>query len=117
MTATDFFFVFVSIWTSMTVFYTLYIAAINLFRDWGSMPLWIRVASAPILIVMVLTDFLAQITLFTLFFFDLPKEFMVTQRLERYRLDSEYKGTWRERIATVICTQALNPFDPTRHHC
>jgi len=39
---------------------------------------------------------------------------MFTQRLERYRFEST---GWRKTVATVICTQALNPFDPTRHHC
>ena len=101
---------------TLVIFYTLYIAAINLLYDWPTLPLWVKVASAPILIVMVLLDFTMQCTFFTIFFFDLPRELLVTRRLERYRT-AAYVNTWRQKVATSICTQALNPFDPTRHHC
>ena len=109
--------IFLLIYLSIVVFYTLYIAAINLYYDWHLLPLWLQVGSAPIMAVMVTVDALMNVSLFTVIFFDLPRELMVTQRLERYRTNPAYAGTFRNHAATLICTEALNPFDPTRHHC
>ena len=101
------------IYLSIVVFYTLYIAAINLYYDWHDLPMWLKIAASPIMAVMVTVDTIMNLSLFTIIFLDLPHELMVTQRLERYRTQSG----WRNHIATLICTEALNPFDPTRHHC
>ena len=105
-----------AIWIFMIVFYTLYIAAINMYHDWASIATWVKVLTWPILVSMITVDFIANVTLFTFAFLDLPRELLVTKRLERYRTDA-YNGTRRQKVAVVICTQALNPFDPTRHHC
>ena len=71
----------------------------------------------PIVAVMIAVDVIANITIFVFLFVDLPYELLVTQRLDRYRNDSKYSSSWRNKVAAVICTQALNPFDPTKHHC
>jgi len=105
------------IYLSLLVFYTLYIAAINMYYDWGAMDIWVKIVFWPIPFAMVAVDFLMQITLFAIIFVDLPREPMVTQRLERYRTQAQYESTWRRKWATFICVNALNPFDPTKHHC
>lgn len=105
------------VYLGLLVFYTLYIAAINIVRDWGELHTWVKLAAWPIPAVMLPVDAFFQLTLFVLVFWDLPREWLVTHRLARYRDQSAYQGTWRGKIATAICTQALNPFDPTRHHC
>ena len=109
-------FLFVQVWACLIVFYTLYIAAINIYSDWKVLKLWVKLFSLPIVVVMVLFDVIMQITLFSLLFFDRPRDFMVTQRLARYRSDEWPQGP-RKAVATLICTQALNPFDPTQKHC
>ena len=109
---------------SVQVFYVLYIAAISVYRDWDELADWVRANAAFPVSVMLIYDFCQQMTLFTLAFWDLPqgtwrfwqwKEFTVTQRLARYRSEAWPPG-WRKRVATAICTQALNPFDK-RGHC
>jgi hypothetical protein len=107
----------IGIYVSVLVFYTLYIAAINLYRDWSSLATWLRVVASPMIAALLVVDSSMQFTLFTLLFLDLPRELLVTSRLQRYRDNPAYANTWRNRVATLICTQALNPFDPTRHHC
>jgi len=53
----------------------------------------------------------------TIWFLDLPQELTLSKRLERYREDPKYKGTWRMRHADFVCERILNPFDPSGHHC
>jgi len=101
-------------WGSVVGFYYLYLGAINVWENRHDTSWKVLVVSAPLLVTMITTDVLMQMTLATLVFWDLPREWTVTSRLARYR-DT---GTgWRQRWATLICTNALNPFDPTKHHC
>ena len=101
----------------MLVFYTLYIAAINIFRDWDALPNWVKVLIWPIPLVMIgFFDIPFNLIAATVLFLDLPMEFTFTDRMIRYRSD-KYPAGIRKTVATTICTQALNPFDPTKHHC
>lgn len=105
---------FVALWTFLLVFYTLYLAAVNLWHNRSSTNIWVIVGAFPVILVMLAVDFVAQISVATIAFADLPQEWTVSERLIRYRA----KGYgWRFKIATWICTNALNPFDPTKHHC
>lgn len=101
-------------YTALLVFYTLYIAAINIYYDWDKLTGWVQVLAFSPLVIMLMLDMVMNLTLFTFLFFDFPREGMVTQRLARYRDGAD---GWRKTVATAICTQALNPFDPTRKHC
>lgn len=101
------------VYASLLVFYVLYIAAINIYRDWDTLAPWVQAVAFAPLVIMVMVDMVMQLTLATLVFLDWPREFMVTQRLARYRTTTG----WRKTVADAICTQALNPFDPTRKHC
>lgn len=102
------------LWSSIIVFYTLYLAAINLLNNKDTSK-WILVGASPMILVMIVVDIFMQMTLVTIFFLDFPKEFLVTTRLKRYRAQTEQD--WRHKVAVTICTTALNPFDPTRNHC
>ena len=104
------------IWLSIIVFYTLYLAAINVWNDRASIGIAAKLFCAPAVLIMLTTDFLMQITLASVVFLDVPREFLVTQRLQRYRADAYPVGI-RKNMATWICTKLLNPFDITRHHC
>jgi hypothetical protein len=95
-------------------FYTLYIAAINLWEDRAETSKTLLFLCSPILLLMVATDFVMQITVFALIFLDPPRELLVTSRLKRYRA---LEGGWRKHWADEICMRALNPFAPSKHHC
>lgn len=102
------------IYLLLCVFYVSYIAAINLIYSWEGLAPWVRLTSFMPVFAFVVLDVVFNLTVATILFIDTPKEFMFTQRLTRYR-----KGDsgWRNTVSTKICTQALNPFDPTKKHC
>lgn len=106
--------VFVGLWTGLLVFYILYLAAINIYAHWNELTLNAKVITAPIVAVMLAVDCFFQQTLFIAIFLDLSQEWLVTQRLQRYR---NMPSGWRLELATWICTNMLNPFDPSRKHC
>ena len=62
-------------------------------------------------------DILFQWTIAPLIFMEFTKDLFFTNRLNRYREDVKYKGTWKMRWADWICEHLLNPYDPTGRHC
>lgn len=52
----------------------------------------------------------------TLVFLDPPRELLLTARLKRY-INTSPVGSWRERLASWICTNLLDPFDKRGDHC
>ena len=101
-------------WSGLITFYTLYLAAINFYEHWRDTSKLMVFIASPVLLTMLICDFLMQMTLFSLIFLDIPRDFLVTQRLIRYRAHAD---GWRKHWADEICTRALNPFDPSKHHC
>jgi hypothetical protein len=110
----DYAYIAISIWSALIVFYTLYLAAINFYEHWRDTSRLVVVIASPVLLTMIVCDVVMQMTLFTLIFLDIPRDFLVTQRLIRYRAQ---ETGWRKHWADEICTRALNPFDPSKHHC
>ncbi len=74
----------------------------------------IEILCAPIVIVAVLMDAFYNLTWATLFFLDLPQEWMLTARLKRYTAGPD---DWRHKVAVWFCSTVLNPFDPSGQHC
>ena len=72
------------------------------------------VLALPYVIVGLLLDVFANVFLGTFVFLELPKEFLVTSRLQRYKT---YKRGYKLRMATLICEGMLDVFDPTGDHC
>jgi hypothetical protein len=103
-------------YASLLVFYVLYIAAVNIYRDWDTLAGWLQAVLFFPMALFVIFDIVANLIAATVVFWDFPREAMVTQRLARYRGDAWPAGR-RKTVATVLCTQALNPFDPTKKHC
>jgi len=103
-----------ALWCALVVFYVLYLAAINIWAHRADIGLQTKLAALPVLVTMLLVDMVMQITFATVIFFDWPHEWLVTQRLQRYRAGDP---GWRCDVATWVCTTLLNPFDPTRDHC
>lgn len=58
-------------------------------------------------------DVLTNITLASVVFVEVPREWLVTTRLQRY-----VGGTgWRKAMASWVCNTLLDPLDPTGEHC
>ncbi len=102
-------------WGMMQVTFLFYLAIMNAIRNKPniSKPAWVFIA--PIALVGVIFDFLLNVVIMTVLFFDLPREFLFTKRLERYR--TTQVGTRREKAACFICEKLLNAFDPKNKHC
>jgi hypothetical protein len=115
----------VCVYFSLVIFYVCYIAAVNLYYAWKTLAVWVQVFAAIPMVVFLALDAAMQLTVFTAIFLDLPsgtwkvwlwREHLVTQRLARYRSEGWPTGP-RKQMATAVCEQALNPFDPTKKHC
>lgn len=100
---------------SLMAFYTLYLAIMSLYRGYlnNTLPLASKVLGYPILAVGLFVDVVMNITLFSLFFAELPREWLVTDRLKKHINKSGYRG-W---LARYICNNLLSPVDPTGSHC
>ncbi|MFM9880900.1 MAG: hypothetical protein ACKVOO_10880 [Burkholderiaceae bacterium] len=78
------------------------------------------VLSSPAWFTALVFDFVGQLTLFALIFWERPRilsgprEWLITKRLQRYISDG---AGWRYRLAHWLCTHLLDPFDPTGSHC
>lgn len=59
-------------------------------------------------------DLLSNIFLATVLFVDPPRELMVTIRFQRYMRGPD---GWRKVVASWVCTNLLDYFDPTGKHC
>jgi hypothetical protein len=68
----------------------------------------------PILLVGGLIDIALNITLFSLVFFEKPQDWMLTQRMARYR---KTDLGWRGKLAIWMCNNLLNFADPSGQHC
>jgi hypothetical protein len=60
-------------------------------------------------------DFLANVFVATLVFVELPREALVTTRLKRHV--NTPTSAWRTAIATWVCDEMLDVFDPSGNHC
>ena len=93
--------------------WVFYLAIMALMRQWKTLSMPIKVFAAPVVVVGVLLDVLTNALLGTLYFRELPREWLLTERLTKLKL-----GTgWRSRHAFWICKHMLNPFDPYGPHC
>lgn len=70
-----------------------------------------------LVIVAVVVDVIAQYTVASVAFLELPKkgEHLVTDRLQRHM--AKYVPDWRVRLADWICLHILDLFDPSKNHC
>ena len=98
-------------------FWALYILVMGIYRAHlsGRLSKAGYVLGLPWVVFGYFVDIVAQYTIATLYFADLPRkgEHLVTDRLKRY---SAGKG-WRKTKADWICTHLLDVFDPHGDHC
>ncbi len=70
--------------------------------------------SLPFVIIGLIMDAFANLTIAALVFFELPRELLVTARLQRYVGQG---AGWRFTIANWVCNNLLDVFDPSGNHC
>jgi hypothetical protein len=68
----------------------------------------------PALAIGYLMDVFANVTIASVAFLEPPREWLVTDRLQRHMHKS--KG-WRFWLAKYICDHLLDVFDPSGDHC
>lgn len=98
----------------------MYLAAMNLIREKEGLRWETKVFAYPLVIVGILMDFLLNVTVCTLLFLEVPKEWLVTARLQRHLYtmkDVNSAVTWRQKIALWVCSHLLDPFDARGFHC
>lgn len=80
----------------------------------GRLTLPMKVLGYPLLAVGYVFD-LASNLIFSLLLWHLPKELLLTAKLQR--IQREEPTGWRNRAAKWVCHNLLNSVDPTGHHC
>ena len=98
-------------------FWALYVLVMGIYRAHlsGRLPWPAYALGMPWVGIGYLVDIVAQYTIATVYFWDLPRkgEHLVTDRLIRYSA-----GTgWRKVKADWICSNLLDVFDPRGDHC
>jgi hypothetical protein len=102
--------------TMMYILWVLYLAVMCLkgARDAGRLSKPVYYLSLPILSLGYFLDFLVNMFVMTFIMLELPREFLVTSRVIRHK----YQGAgYRKKVATWICDNLLDPFDPSGCHC
>lgn len=100
-------------WTALL--FALYVVIMRLKRkrDRGELRLTDWVVGVVVVPIGILADAFYNLTWASLFFFDPPREWLLTARLQRYRRTQPHR--WRGRFAAWFCRVVLNPRDPG--HC
>lgn len=100
---------------SLWAFYIFYLACMSLVCGYkrGTLTLASKLLGYPIIAVGLLIDVAMNATIFSLLFFELPREWLVTERLKRHIK----QHTMRAKLARFLCHEILSPFDPSGDHC
>jgi len=91
-----------------------YLAIMNLKRNKSRINKTNGFFFGQIIIVGLFLDFVMNVIVGTLFFRELPREWLFTYRLNRHLEES---SGWRLRMAAWWCKNLLDPFDPAGSHC
>ena len=90
-----------------------YVSVMNLLREKDKLTWQTKLFAYPLAFLGVLTDFIYNVIVGTLMFLEIPKEWLLTKRLQRH-LNEE---SWRGGLSRWLCTYLLDPFDPKGSHC
>lgn len=98
-------------------FWGLYVLVMGLYRAHlsGRLSKPAYGLGSPYLAIGYAVDVLANLTVAVVVFAELPREWLVTQRLQRHI--AQGMGTWRGYLAAWVCTHLLDVFDPSGDHC
>lgn len=96
------------------LFFIMYVASMAMIRAHAEQKLngvlW--ALCLPFVVVAWVYDMLHNVTIFAVIFWEVPKEWTVTERLKRYVT----LNTWRGSLARWTGLTILNPFDHTGNH-
>lgn len=98
------------------VFWAFYVLIMGIYRAYLAKRLGLvnLILGAPFVLVGLFLDAFVNLVIAPIIFFDSPREWLVTTRLIRYR---NCDSAWRRNIATFICDNLLDVFDPSGNHC
>lgn len=117
MTAVDLIKLLGLVAAALWVFWGLYVLVMGLYRAHLANRLT-RVTTLlglPFVLAGFTMDVLANLIVATAVFLELPREWLVTDRLQRHI--RQPRSAWRTRLATWICDHLLDVFDPKGDHC
>lgn len=98
-----------SILAALWVTLMAYILGIAIHRRWDTLSLEVKVACAPIYPLFIFLDVVVANVIFgTLYFYEPPKEWLLTSKLKRLKREGSER---QQRRAERICSRWLNPFD------
>lgn len=95
------------------ILWLLFLAVMALNWRWHALPKSVRAIALPAALTAVLLDFLFNITIGTLLFLDLPRQWTFSQRVGQYKRRID----WRAPLAEWICSNLLDPFEVDGAHC
>lgn len=100
-------------------FWGLYVLVMGVYRAHlsGRLTKAVYGLGVPWVVIGWLVDVVANIVVATVIFRELPREWLVTDRLQRYIRAPERTTPDRVRLAMWVCDHLLDPFDPTGEHC
>lgn len=104
------------------LFWVMYIFIMGLYRAYlmnRLTPLMLALGS-PFVLLGGLMDVFSNMTIASVLCLDVPREWLVTKRFEKYiRYSPTSTGLtlWRYRVAKWVCDNLLDPFDPDGNHC
>lgn len=94
-------------------FFYLAVMSLARARQAGTLSNGARIMGLPILYLGLALDCLGNLTFAMLIFLDLPREPLVSSRLQRY---VDGPPGWRRNLALVFARHLLDPFDPRGFH-
>jgi hypothetical protein len=96
------------------LFFIMYVASMAMIRAHAEKKLngLLWGLCLPFVAVSILLDFINNVIVFTLLFAELPREWLVTERLKRHAKQHTIRGKLARYIGNVI----LDPFDHTGAH-
>lgn len=96
------------------LFFIMYVASMAMIRAHSEKKLngLLWVLCLPFVAVSIVLDFINNLIVFTLLFAELPREWLVTERLKRHVKQPTIRG----KVARYIGNTILNPFDHSGDH-
>jgi hypothetical protein len=101
---------------TLWIFWAVYVLVMGLYRAHlqKRIGLVIYILGSPFILFGMVMDFIINFTVAAIVFVDLPREPLVTGRLQRY---VAIGSGWRFRLANWTCNNLLDVFDPSGNHC
>jgi hypothetical protein len=101
---------------SLWVFWALYVFTMGVYKAHlaGKLKGLNLILAYPIVFFALLVDVFFNLVVSSVVFLELPREWLVTSRLQRYMAGP---ASWRRTIAVYICDSVLDIFDPQNNHC